>query len=61
MNRSEYEYQMCLRKVRYTSKKRALNMLKQIGKKKIIPSNAHAYKCPVCDGGWHLGHDKKKV
>lgn len=52
------KYNMCERKIRYRKQLTALKELKSIARTgKIIPPNAHAYKCPYCDG-WHLGHNK---
>lgn len=52
------EYNMCIRKIAYRTKRRALNALNKIAKTgKLIPPSAHAYSCPYCNK-WHLGHRK---
>ena len=52
-------WNMCGHKIQYKSKKSAENSLRTIKKTgKIIPQDAHAYKC---DYGyhWHLGHSNR--
>lgn len=45
-------------KIKYPSKKHALNAFKKIKKKGYyIQPNTYIYQCPYCLG-WHLGHDK---
>ena len=49
---------MCESKIRHGSKKCAENALRKIRKTGMIVSpDAHAYKCPFCQG-WHLGHTR---
>lgn len=49
----------CLRKDRYTSKQKALNVLKLMNRKPDVWFGLHEYHCPHCNG-YHLGHKQQK-
>ncbi len=54
------KYYSCTRKVRYSKKKSAVNVVKAMKKKGVIfTEEPNIYKCKYC-GGWHLGHKRKK-
>lgn len=54
------KFNSCLRKVQYTSKIKAMNVLRRIKKSGRIVENAHAYHCQHCNK-YHLGHIVKEV
>jgi hypothetical protein len=60
MSPAEFRIKSCENKVRYTSEKEALNLIKKNRKRGIIISpNLNVYgPCQFCHG-WHIGHSSK--
>lgn len=59
MNEDRFKHHHCERKKRYSSKEKALRVLKKLRKRGyIIPASANAYHCKYC-GKWHLGHKQE--
>lgn len=46
-------YGSCFRKIRYRTKKRAENMVRQIRKTHIVQNPIRIYQCDCCMG-WHI-------
>ena len=51
-----HRYKLCESKRSYKNEKEALKALKSIRKKRLVPENGGAYKCPIDPTHWHLGH-----
>lgn len=54
------KYFSCEKKIRYTSKIKAENMIKAMKKRGQMCYGLQAYECNYC-GGWHLGHKKNHI
>ena len=56
---SDYSWNKCERKTRYTSLQKAKNVIKAKKKKVYISHNLGIYHCDLCDG-YHIGHSRYK-
>lgn len=52
---------MCDGKKRHQSKRAAIEamraLIRTVG---ANPSQLNVYRCPHCDGGWHVGHRERR-
>lgn len=53
----------CRGKVRHSSKAVAKSVIKRIidSGQAYYPEALNAYKCKLCKGGWHVGHDYRRL